>query len=247
MGHVARRKSAAVCAAAAAALLALGLASDARAGVAMSASTAVPVNDALDQFNFVDDAVIPGGVYNSQAFSDNAGPPGQSFTTPASAQPLFLNGISLKGANTGGGNSGGNVFTAGTTWGLRVSRVSGTELTPVQTFSNIPTVTGAVGTEWYTFSFTGADVLTLSPATQYAFEVFSSTGYLGFDAATDPASYPAGVAFNTTGAARQFSSTTIQDRGYDRTFQVDLAVPEPTTLTALGVALLPALTRRRSR
>ena len=224
------------------------LAGTTRAAVTMTASGIVPTVNGADQANFVDDAVIPGGTFNSQAFSDNAGPPGQTFTTPISLDPLQLNAISLKGANTGSGNSGGNVYLAGTTWSLRVSLVSGTTLTPVQTYTGIPTVTLATGNEWFTWNFTGADVLTLLPGTQYAVEVFSSTGYLGFDAATDPASYPGGFAFNSAGAARQFSSDTAQNRGYDRTFHVDIsagAVPEPATVGLLSVGALALAGRRR--
>ena len=218
----------------------------ARGDATMSFGTAAPTVNGLDQANFVDDATIPGGAFNQQAFSDNAGPPGQTFTTAGTFEPQFLTGISLKGANTGGGNSGGNVFAAGTTWSLRLSSVSGTTLTPIRTYSGIPTVTGAAGNEWFTWSFTGGEVLTLSPSTQYAFEVFSSAGYLGFDAGLDPASYPVGYAFNSTGAARQFGSDTAQDRGYDRTFHVDIAdVPEPGSLGMLCVGALGLLRRRR--
>ena len=218
-----------------------------RADVTMSYSTAAPTVNGFDQANLVDDATIPGTTpvnFNGQAFSDNAGPPGQTFTTPGTFEPLFLTGLSLKGANTGGGNSGGNVFTAGTTWGLRVSSVAGTTLTPLRTYSGIPTVTGAAGNEWFTWRFTGGDVLTLSPSTQYAFEAFSSAGYLGFDAALDPASYPTGFAFNSTGTARTFSSDTAQDRGYDRTFHADIAVPEPGTAALICAGALGLLLRR---
>jgi hypothetical protein len=223
----------------------------ARADVTMSYGTAVPVVNEFDQANFVDDATIPGTTpvnFNGQAFSDNAGPPGQTFTAPATAGVLAmsLNSFSLKGANTGGGNSGGNVFTAGTTWSLRLSSVSGTTLTPIRTYSAIPTVTGALGNEWFTWTFTGADRATLTPGTQYAVEAFSSAGYLGFDAGLDPASYTGGFAFNSTGAARQFSSDTAQDRGYDRTFHADISnVPEPGTVAVMCVGAIGLLLRRR--
>jgi hypothetical protein len=219
----------------------------AHAAVGMTASTAAPAVDALDQANLADDATIPGGTFNQQAFSDNAGPPGQTFTTPA-GDPVTLRSISLKGANTGSGNSGGNVFTAGTTWSVRLSAVNGAELSEHKVWSGIPTVAGAQGNEWFTFTFTDNDALGLSANSHFAFEVFSSAGYLGFDAAANPASYASGFAFNTTGAARQFSSNTYQDRGYDRTFHVDLVagvVPEPASAALLGTAAAALLMRRR--
>jgi hypothetical protein len=224
------------------------LGTSARAAVILTYGIAPPTVTGADQASFGDDATIPSPAFNQTAFSDNAGPPGQTFTTPASAVGLALNAISLKGANTGDGNSGGGVFTAGTTWGLRVSSVNGTTLTPIQTNIGIPTVTGAAGNEWFTFTFTGADVPTLTSNTQYAFEVFSSAGYLGFDGGLNPANYPDGYAFNSTGSARAFNSTTVQSAGYDRTFHVDLAaVPEPASASLLGLAATATLVRRRRR
>jgi hypothetical protein len=221
-------------------------ATPARAAVVLTYGTAQPAVNGADQASFGDDAPIPSPAYNQTAFSDNAGPPGQIFTTPASPVGLMLNAISLKGANLGSGNSGGGVFTAGTTWGLRVSSVNGTTLTPIETITGIPTVTGAGGEEWFTFTLSGADVPTLAGNTQYAFEVFSSAGYLGFDAGMNPANYPAGTAFNSTGSARAFNSTTVQVIGYDRTFHVDLAaVPEPASASLLGLAAIATLVRRR--
>jgi hypothetical protein len=198
-----------------------------------------PTSGPHDQFDFTDNAIVPdgpggmtpgGGTYNSQAFSDNAGPPGQIFTSPASAPSFILKSVSLKGANTGGGNSGGGVFTTAT-WGLRISSVSGTTLTPLNTVTGIPTVPGATGIEWYTWSFSGADALTLNPTTQYAFEVYSSGGYLGFDADTGD-SYAGGTAFNSAGPARSFADTTtgnLANHLYDRTFHVSLleSLPQP--------------------
>ena len=219
--------------------------SSVHAAVTLNANAVAPTTDAFDQFTFLDDAVIPGGTFNQQAFSDNAGPPGQTFTTPAGT-PFSLLAFAFKGANTGSGNLGGNVQTG--TWGIRVSSVLGTTLTPLLTLSGIPSPTPLVGTEWMTFTFSGADVLTLAPSTQYAFETFSSTGYYGFDAAVDPNSYPGGVAFNSTSAARSFGSTTLQDRGYDRTFYADLApVPEPGLSLLLGGGLWALAATRRSR
>ena len=80
-----------------------------------------PVNEVL-----LDDAAIPGGTapggggYNQQAFTDNAGPPGQTFTAPATKHLYALTAISVKGAGDGGG---GAIDTA--TWSLEISEVSG--------------------------------------------------------------------------------------------------------------------------
>lgn len=217
----------------------------AHAAVVLSINSNTPTTDLLDQFNFVDNATIPGGTFNQQAFSDNSGPPGQTFTTGLGS--TFLQSFSFKGANTGSGNVGG-IFVATTTWGIRVSLVAGTALTPVLTVTNVATPSLPVGTEWLTWTFSGAELLTLLPSTTYAVEVYSSQGYFGFDAATDPNSYAGGVAFNTTAAVRTFDGSPLQDRGYDRTFHADLtAVPEPGAFAALlgGAALLAGFRRRR--
>jgi hypothetical protein len=213
--------------------------STSHAAVTMSRTTTPPTPGTHDQFNLLDDQTIPGGTtpgggtYNSQAFSDNNGPPGQTFTTGPQASgtlPVFaLNSVWLKGANTGGGNSGGGVFTTAT-WGIRISSVSDQNLTPIKTITLIPTVTGSLGNEWFTWTFSGDSIALLQPNTQYAFDVFSSGGYLGFDAAPD-ASYAGGTAFNSLGPARTFTDTTLgnlANHGYDRTFLVALT---PSAIT----------------
>jgi hypothetical protein len=213
------------------------LASPASAVVTMTFGAAAPTPGARDQFNFFDEEEIPGGTtpgggtYNSQAFSDNNGPPGQTFRTPASAsgaQPAYaLNAIWLKGASPGEGNAGGGIFNATTTWGLRISAVNGTVLTPLRTFTGIPGVQGALGDEWFTWTFTGESVAILQPSTQYAFDVYSTAGWLGFDATPNDANYANGTAFNSGGGgARNFNGVTLgnlDNHGYDRTFLAALA------------------------
>lgn len=216
----------------AAASLVIGSVLVTNAAVNMSFNAAAPATGALDQFSFTDDATIPGGTtpgggtFNSQAFSDNGGPPGQTFTTPAGVSSFVLNSVSLKGATAGGSNFGG--FGAGTTWGVRISQVTGggTTLVPQLTVTGVPTgTTGATGNEWFTWAFTGADAIPLTPSTLYSFEVFSSAGYLGFDAATTDTAYAGGTGFNSAGPVRSFADLTTGNlalRGYDRTFHVGI-------------------------
>jgi hypothetical protein len=132
---------------------------------------------------------------------------------------FVLNAISFKGANTRAGNFGG--FTETTTWGLRLSEVTGTSLTPILTVTGIPNPSGFTGSEWLTWTFTDTDQKTPLSSGTYAIEVFSSQGYFGIDAAVASSSYAADL-LSIARAARAFSSNVIQDRGYDRTFVADV-------------------------
>ena len=221
------------------ALAVLALAtSTSQAAVTMTIGASAPTPGPHDQYTLLDDAMIPGGTtpggatYNSQAFSDNNGPPGQIFTTPASASaplPAFaLDAIWLKGAEASGNNFGG--FSGTTTWAIRISEVNGAVLTPLKTVTGIPTAAGITGGEWFKWTFTGGELQTLKANTQYAFDIYSSAGWLGFDADTSD-SYAGGTAFNSGGGgARSFAGLTTGDlasHGYDRTF---LAALTPSVL-----------------
>jgi hypothetical protein len=210
-------------------LLTVVLATPARSAVTLSFDVTTPTFGPYDVGNLLDDATIPGGTtpgggtYNSQAYTDNAGPPGQTFTTLATKHLYALNALSLKGV----GDSGG-VIDAAVTWGVRISEVSGSNLIPLKTATGIPTLSGAVGDEWVKVTFTGADVATLSASKQYAFEVYTTGGWFGIDATQGDASYTGGTAFNSAGPARSFSNNTLGNialRGYDRTFVAHMAAP----------------------
>jgi hypothetical protein len=146
--------------------------------------------------------------------------------------------------------------TAPNTFALRISSVSGATLTPLTTVLDIPTLNGQSTSEvgWVTFSLSDADALTLSPSTQYAFDLYSSAGWFGIDATQGDAAYAGGTAFNSASAGgRTFADVTLGDlaaRGYDRTFHVDLqAIPEPATalLALCGLAAMQAVRRGRGR
>jgi hypothetical protein len=204
----------------------------ARGAVNLTYDANEPVLGTHDQSQLLDDATIPGGTtpigggtYNSQAYTDNAGPLGQTFTAPPTKHLYALTAVSVKGV----GDTGTSVIgAAGVTWGIRISEVNGTALTPLKTITGIPTITDAIGTEWITFSFTGTDTATLAPTKQYAFEIYTSGGYFGVDATQGDASYAGGTAFNSAGPARTFTNNTLgnlANHGYDRTFVSQLTAP----------------------
>lgn len=230
----------------AATLVALANASGVRGAVTLSYNVNPPTLGTYDQSQLLDDATIPGGTtpgggtYNSQAYTDNVGPVGQTFTAPATKHLYALTGITLKGV----GDTGTSVIdAAGVTWGVRISKVTGTALTPLKTVTGIPTLTGAIGTEWVTVSFTGPEVATLDASQQYAFEVYTSGGYFGFDATQGDAAYAGGTAFNSAGPGRAFTDNTLGNlatHGYDRTFVAQLTAPPggPGDVDNNGVANL---------
>lgn len=214
----------------AAALAALAVAPRAHCAVTLTYDANQPVLGTYDQSQLLDDATIPGGTtpgggtYNSQAYTDNVGPVGQTFTAPATKHLYALTGIAVKGV----GDTGTVIDAAGVTWGVRISKVTGTTLTPLKTVTGIPTLTGAIGTEWVSLAFTGFDAATLDASQQYAFEIYTSDGYFGIDATQGDAAYAGGTGFNSAGPGRAFTDNTLgnlANHGYDRTFIAQLTAP----------------------
>lgn len=215
----------------AATLAALAVAPGAQAAVTLTSDANPPVLGTYDQSQLLDDATIPGGTtpgggaYNSQSYTDNGGPVGQTFTTPATKHLYALTALSLKGV----GDTGEVIGAANTTWGVRISKVAGTTLTPVKTVTGIPTLAStALGTDWVTLNFTGFDTPALDGSAQYAFEVYTTAGWFGIDATQGDAAYAGGTAFNSAGATRSFTDNTLGNlatHGYDRTFVAQLTAP----------------------
>jgi hypothetical protein len=224
-------------------ILAAGI-SAAQSSVVLTSSASAPIPGLYDQYSFVNDAVISGGnyPYNVSAYSDRT--PGQSFTTPTGSG-YSLTSFSLLGSGEADG-------IAEATWTIQVGTVSlagsAVIFTPLLTVNNVATPVSMASTDWLTWTFTGADVLTLDPNMMYGIQVVNSAGYMGFAAATSGASYTDGYAF----AASQVGWSEYPNPvnfGYDRTFVVGLsAVPEPaSSLLLLGGLGLMTWRNRRNR
>jgi hypothetical protein len=177
----------------------------------------------------------------SQDFTDNAGPPGQTFTTGPAG--LTLNAIAVKGFANTGASFGGNVNTG--TWTVTVSRVDGgTTLTQVdQETANPSAVTN--GAAYLTITLDTPVVL--APNTQYAWDVFSSNGYFGLAKSSGDV-YAGGVAMQHGATARTAANgaTITNPQTVDRTFFIN-PVPEPSGLAPAALVVAGLLARRRAR
>jgi hypothetical protein len=180
----------------------------------------------------------------SQDFTDNAGPPGQTFT--ATAATPALSAFTLKGFANNAGSFGANVNGATTTWTITLSRVdTGNVLTQLSQETASPLAITS-GSDYVTFTL--ATPVVLTPGTQYAFDVFSSAGYFGFaKSSTDVYAGGAAMQHGTTARSAANGATIANAQAVDRTFFVNPVVPEPASL---ALATLPAaaglLARRRS-
>ena len=140
----------------------------------------------------------------------------------------------------------------GSTWTIQVGTASevGTTVTfaPLLTVTGIATPVSLSSTDWLTWSFTGADILTLDPNTMYGIRVVNSAGYIGFNASTNSGSYAGGFAFAPSEPGWSEYPNPV-DFGYDRTFVVGLtAVPEPgSALLLVGGLGMIAWQFRRNR
>ena len=216
---------------------ALLLAANAASAALLTTSSTAPVGAAISQPDF-SAAAFNGG----QDFTDNAGPPGQTFT--ATVATPFLSTLSLKGFANTGASFGGNVNLA--TWTVTVSRVDpGNVLTQLSQ----ETASGAAitsGSDYVTIALTSP--VPLTAGTQYAFDVFSSQGYFGFaKSSTDVYAGGSAIQHGTTARAAANGATIANSQTVDRTFFINAPVPEPGALALVSTAaLMGALRRRRA-
>ena len=180
----------------------------------------------------------------SQDFTDNAGPPGQTFT--ATAATPALSAFTLKGFANTGALFGGNVNAATTTWTITVSRVdSGNVLTQLARRRPARWPSPAAATT----SRSRSPRRSRSPPAPSTRSTCSPAGYFGFaKSSTDVYAGGAAIQHGTTSRTAANGATIANLQAVDRTFFVNpVAAPEPASL---ALAALPAaaglLARRRS-
>lgn len=194
-----------------------------------------------------------GGLIGNQDYTDNGGPPGQTFTAPSNSP--------LTSVIVHGGNDAGIYGSAGTNGGeqfqIQIGSVDAstgaiTQL-DLETSGRFPNVGAAMAGDY--LSFTLAHPVTLTAGGVYSFSIASTDGgWYGFTHSTSDV-YSGGTAFNndthTTDAGNadpnfQFNGF-VSPRPYDYTFFLSpTAVPEPATIGLLVIAAGALCVRRRA-
>jgi len=221
----------------------IAVAGFARAGTITTSSTP-PTTATIAQPDFSGPAFD-----GAKDFTDNAGPPGQTFFfappgDPPLPGPFFITAITVKGFANTPASFGGGVNTG--TWTLTLSRVdAGNVLTRIaQETANPAAVTD--GSAYVTFALDTPVPLALG-VTQ-SFDLYSSNGYFGLaKSSTDV--FPNGAAMQHGSVSRTAAdgATITNVQTVDRTFFIELATPEPNAFVTFGIVGLTALTRRRRR
>jgi hypothetical protein len=172
-----------------------------------------------------------GGMIGSQDYTDNGGPPGQTFRTPVMDPPFttaLLTSVTIRGGGDAGGaeNTGNFHIQIG-----RVDPVSGAITELDQEAAPANTITGS--SDYLTFTL--ANPVTLNSAQIYSFSIYSDNGWFGLAHSSADVFTP-GTAFdndqNTTQAGNAAPNRTfngfVSPRGYDYTFYLTAnPAPEP--------------------
>jgi len=185
----------------------------------------------------------PGVQDGARDYTDNGGPPGQTFTVPAAA---LLNAVTVLG------NGDAGTYAPGT-FDIQVGRVNTATGQITQLARESAPASGATSDRQF-LTFTLATPVAVVPGTTYSFSVLGSNDWYGFAHGTGD-DYAGGQAFNndltTTSAGnadprRAFNGfVSPNPAGYDYVFAVQGVVPEPTAGSLICVGGLGLLARRR--
>jgi hypothetical protein len=161
---------------------ALGFGAAARAGTITTSPTAPTSNILTSQLTDLG----PGVQANDRDYTDNGGPPGQTFTVPGGG---LIGGITLLGRGDAGGgyNSTGNIHVQ---YG-RVDPATGAITQLIEDTAPASGITAA--NQFVTFKFFAP--LIAQPGTLYSWSIYSDGGWFGLAHGTGD-DYAAGQAFN---------------------------------------------------
>ena len=222
--------------------VALGFVSVAR-GATITTTPAAPTANILTS-QLVD--LGPGVQANDRDYTDNGGPPGQTFTVPNAA---LLTGLTVLGR----GDAGGGYNTSGN-FHIQIGTVDPSTGAITELRREAAPATGVTANNQYVTINLAAPVA-VAPGTTYSWSIYNEpNGWFGLAHGTGD-DYAAGLAFNndltTTSAGnadprRAFHGFVSPNPGaYDYVFAVQGVVPEPAALGVIGVAAMFAMTRRR--
>lgn len=175
-------------------------------------------------------------------FTDNAGSPGQTFTAPFT---LSLEKVTTKGFANTGASFGGSIATGTLT--ITISQiVAGSQLQVLlQETASASAITD--GSAFLTFAL--STPVEMQSGVQYAYSIYSSTGYYGFAKSSSDV-LAGGFAFQHGSTPRSAvnGATVTNTQGVDRTFYLQ-GVPEPGSSALLlgGITLLAGRLRRRTQ
>ena len=223
----------------AAVICAAALALPARAATISTNSTAPTSNVIASQLADLG----PGPQANDRDYTDNGGPPGQTFTVPSATQ---LGAVTVLGRGDAGS------FNPGT-FSIQIGSVNTATGQITELLRETAPASGVTANNQY-LTFSLDSPVSLVPGTTYAFSILSSAGWYGLAHGTGD-DYAGGQAFNTsltTTSAGNADPRRVfhgfvspHPGGYDYVFALQRVVPEPTGLAVLCVGGLGLLARRR--
>ena len=185
----------------------------------------------------------PGAQDGARDYTDNGGPPGQTFTV---SSPSLVNAVTVLG------NGDAGTYAPGT-FDIQLGTVNAATGQITQLARESAPASGATSdSQFLTFHLTTP--VAVNPGTTYAFSILGSNDWYGFAHGTGD-DYAGGQAFNndltTTSAGnadprRAFNGfVSPNPAGYDYVFAVQGVVPEPTAGVLICLGGLGLLARRR--